>query len=96
MSYQPKTGEICHCKRGAQRNNCPECEGTGMQINFKAIRARAMPTVTDKLFFVHTDKRRVEFDSQSLAVAFARSCKPPFECILDHNIDRDIDLMWSD
>ena len=27
--YQPKTGERCTCKRGVQRDNCPECEGTG-------------------------------------------------------------------
>jgi hypothetical protein len=39
--YQPKTGERCHCKRGVARDNCPDCEGTGMRINFKAIRLRA-------------------------------------------------------
>lgn len=39
--YQPKTGNRCFCRRGIQRDNCPECEGTGMQINFKLIRQRA-------------------------------------------------------
>jgi len=36
--YQPKTGERCTCKRGVQRDNCPECEGTGWKVDFKAIR----------------------------------------------------------
>lgn len=36
---QPKTGSPCHCKRGQQRDNCPDCEGTGQRIDFKAIRS---------------------------------------------------------
>jgi hypothetical protein len=40
--YQPKTGEKCHCKKGIQRDNCPDCEGTGWRIDFKAIRAKTM------------------------------------------------------
>ena len=36
--YQPKTGAKCFCKRGVQRDNCANCEGTGMVIDFKAIR----------------------------------------------------------
>lgn len=39
--YQPKTGLPCHCKPGMERDNCPQCEGTGMQIDFAAIRARS-------------------------------------------------------
>ena len=39
MSYQPKTGARCGCKRGVQRDNCPACEGTGWVIDFAAIRA---------------------------------------------------------
>ncbi len=39
-SYQPKTGHPCHCKRGVQRDNCPDCEGTGWRIDFAAIRER--------------------------------------------------------
>lgn len=38
--YQPKTGQKCSCKRGVQRDNCPECEGTGWVIDFRAIRER--------------------------------------------------------
>jgi len=41
MSYQPKTGAKCSCKRGVQRDNCPNCEGTGMVIDFRAIRERS-------------------------------------------------------
>ena len=37
--YQPKTGQRCSCKRGQQRDNCPQCEGTGWIIDFRAIRA---------------------------------------------------------
>ena len=37
--YQPKTGAPCGCKRGQQRDNCPQCEGTGQVIDFAAIRA---------------------------------------------------------
>ena len=40
--YQPKTGATCSCRRGIQRDNCPSCEGTGMCINFAAIRARRL------------------------------------------------------
>lgn len=39
-TYQPKTGQPCSCRRGQQRDNCPACEGTGMKIDFAAIRAR--------------------------------------------------------
>lgn len=41
--YQPKTGAKCGCKRGIERDNCPACEGTGMVIDFKAIRERNTP-----------------------------------------------------
>lgn len=41
MSYQPKTGARCGCRRGVQRDNCPACEGTGWLIDFAAIRRRA-------------------------------------------------------
>jgi len=43
--YQPKTGEKCSCKRGVERDNCPDCEGTDQRIDFKAIRARHNPEV---------------------------------------------------
>lgn len=35
---QPKTGEKCHCRKGMERDNCPTCEGTGLKIDFQAIR----------------------------------------------------------
>jgi hypothetical protein len=38
--YQPKTGAKCGCRRGIQRDNCPNCEGTGHVIDFRAIRNR--------------------------------------------------------
>jgi len=41
-AWQPKTGQACSCKPGVQRDNCPQCEGTGQRIDFAAIhRARA-------------------------------------------------------
>lgn len=39
--FQPKTGLRCTCRKGVQRDNCPECEGTGWCIDFHAIRKRA-------------------------------------------------------
>lgn len=38
--YQPKTGGRCGCHRGVERDNCPNCEGTGWVIDFRAIRER--------------------------------------------------------
>ena len=49
--YRPKTGAKCACKRGQERDNCPQCEGTGQVIDFKAIRAMPLEkgdTVTCK------------------------------------------------
>lgn len=40
MTYSPKTGARCTCKRGAMRDNCPNCEGTGWAIDFRAIHAQ--------------------------------------------------------
>ena len=34
------TGEPCTCQPGPQRNNCNECEGTGMKLDFAEIRRR--------------------------------------------------------
>lgn len=39
--YQPKTGVRCGCRRGVQRDNCPNCEGTGWAIDFRAILERS-------------------------------------------------------
>jgi len=41
--YQPKTGAKCGCRRGVQRDNCPNCEGTGRVIDFHAIRKPLVP-----------------------------------------------------
>ncbi len=55
-AYQPKTGTPCTCKPGKHRDNCPLCEGTGMRIDFAAIRARkttpkpATPTPRSTLY----------------------------------------------
>jgi len=38
--YTPKTGVKCDCRKGQQRDNCPNCEGTGYVIDFRAIHAR--------------------------------------------------------
>lgn len=38
--YQPKTGAPCSCRPGIMRDNCAACEGTGLQIDFAAIRNR--------------------------------------------------------
>jgi len=46
--YQPKTGEKCHCRKGVQRDNCPDCEGTGWKIDFRQIRARQITSSPDK------------------------------------------------
>lgn len=40
LRYSPKTGARCSCKRGVQRDNCPQCEGSGWVIDFEAIRAK--------------------------------------------------------
>jgi hypothetical protein len=41
-TYQPKTGAMCSCRRGQERDNCPNCEGTGMVIDFAAIRTQRL------------------------------------------------------
>ena len=45
-NYQPKTGKKCYCRKGIERDNCPACEGTGLKIDFNAIRkANVTPQV---------------------------------------------------
>lgn len=39
MKKNTTKGTPCHCKPGQQRDNCPDCEGTGYRIDFAAIRA---------------------------------------------------------
>lgn len=45
--YQPKTGAKCGCRRGVQRDNCSNCEGTGWVIDFATIRNRNQPAKQD-------------------------------------------------
>jgi hypothetical protein len=50
QDHPPRTGAKCFCKRGVQRDNCPECEGTGWKIDFVKLRARvARPIVPIEL-----------------------------------------------
>jgi hypothetical protein len=48
MVYQPKTGQKCSCKRGVERDNCPNCEGTGMVIDFRKIREEVQKPLAAK------------------------------------------------
>ena len=53
MSYQPKTGAKCYCRKGVQRDNCPNCEGTGYVIDFARIRKE----VAEKMKQAETSKQ---------------------------------------
>jgi hypothetical protein len=68
--YQPKTGAKCGCKRGVQRDNCPNCEGTGFVVDFRAIWNRK-PLVP---IFVNRDPRgyALKIDSEWMAEARGR------------------------
>ncbi len=35
-NYIPRTGISCGCRRGIERDNCPNCEGTGRAIDWSA------------------------------------------------------------
>ena len=35
----PLTGDACYCRPGVERDNCPQCEGTGREINWTAFHA---------------------------------------------------------
>lgn len=48
MSYQPKTGQKCGCRRGIERDNCPNCEGTGWVIDFARIRREVAERMKQK------------------------------------------------
>jgi len=37
--YTPRTGARCYCRPGLERDNCPNCEGTGWAIDFRALHA---------------------------------------------------------
>lgn len=63
MAYQPKTGNKCHCKRGIERDNCPACEGTGLQIDFKAIRSRYIKI---EYMAIDKDDNKTYFQAKSM------------------------------
>lgn len=42
-THQTKTGHACNCRLGRERDNCPQCEGTGQRIDFAKIRGEAVP-----------------------------------------------------
>lgn len=46
--YQPKTGAKCTCKKGIERDNCPNCEGTGYVIDFYLIREKVKQSLKEK------------------------------------------------
>jgi len=64
MNYQPKTGRPCTCKPGIQRDNCPACEGTGMEIDFRAIREMTIDRHShieqDRTSFHHEVNERID------------------------------------
>lgn len=39
LRTMPLTGAPCHCRRGVERDNCPDCEGTGRAIDWRAYHA---------------------------------------------------------
>jgi hypothetical protein len=58
-AFQPTTGQGCTCKPGVQRDNCPACEGTGLRVDFAAIRAARMtpPAARDMLARLRAGER---------------------------------------
>ena len=48
MQTTPTLGP-CSCRRGRERDNCPQCEGTGNRIDFRAWhrnKPKPAPTIT--------------------------------------------------
>jgi hypothetical protein len=60
MAYQPKTGEPCGCRRGQERDNCPQCEGTGQRIDFKRIREAVCYPADNAVRFLVQDREVTE------------------------------------
>jgi len=74
--YQPKTGQPCGCKPGQQRDNCPACEGTGMRIDFAAIRAKAQkPDRLAELKARH-EKEIQEMEAKETILSLLPECLP--------------------
>lgn len=64
-----KSKEQCTCKKGQERDNCPQCEGTGFRIDFAAIR-NAKPTKAQKLT-IGTDYNEKDHPAICALVDFA-------------------------
>jgi hypothetical protein len=68
--YQPKTGQPCTCRPGVQRDNCPQCEGTGQRIDFAAIRKQNGPksgsTKVAHGYIAFYGNKRVEVQADTL------------------------------
>ena len=84
--YQPKTGEPCSCKPGVQRDNCPTCEGTGIKIDFAAIRSRSQKKAgakekryKGKKITYSTSGRRAKCKSKSVDVVHDPNRKYPYD-----------------
>lgn len=90
--YQPKTGAKCSCKRGIERDNCPNCEGTGMVIDFAAIRAKKIDRTTcphcGTQAATKTHRRECEryLATQATLRHFREICPMPVESIKACNI----------
>lgn len=52
QSANQYTGAPCGCERGIERDNCPQCEGTGKVIDFAKFRRREIVPI-----FVNQDPR---------------------------------------
>lgn len=71
----PKTGAICSCKRGNQRDNCPRCEGTGMVIDFATLRVQTARLVGG--WHTKCSRCQREFSSSTdYHTHVAQGCKP--------------------
>lgn len=75
-AYQPKTGAKCHCKRGVERDNCPDCEGTGQRIDFKKIREATPKTQPAKEEDHRSENQaKAQFDSIKTKVERLDHCQ---------------------
>jgi len=60
MKQNTPTLGPCSCKRGQQRDNCPQCEGTGQRIDFAAIRARNRRPAEKRLTMLEMGEADIE------------------------------------
>lgn len=78
-----KRSNPCHCKRGQHRDNCPDCEGTGQRIDFRAIRAKSRyevqryDTNPENVYTFETWCYVSAFPSRELAQSFVDRAEAP-------------------